>query len=285
MTINGVSGISMQPGTAGAGSGAQMDAVSKDLRAQIENLQKQMQELSSNQEMPAETKMKKRQELQKQISDLEVQLRQHQMEVKREAAMKKREKSNGMDELLGTKQQEKQNGSQGTGMSAGSMEALLSADASMKQAGVHGSVAKEMDGKANVLEAEIKLDSARGGGSNVETKQEQLAEVKEIAQQATLSQMESLAQANKTVQDAAADERKDKDDQADETAGETLKTPESEQSIVSDKAQGEEGEAAKTQMAETENDVKSETANANTFDVQMMGVAFSRGYNPLDVRL
>lgn len=285
MTINGVSGISMQPGTAGAGSGAQMDAVSKDLRAQIENLQKQMQELSSNQEMPAETKMKKRQELQKQISDLEVQLRQHQMEVKREAAMKKREKSNGMDELLGTKQQEKQNGSQGTGMSAGSMEALLSADASMKQAGVHGSVAKEMDGKANVLEAEIKLDSARGGGSNVETKQEQLAEVKEIAQQATLSQMESLAQANKTVQDAAADESKDKDDQADETAGETLKTPESEQSIVTDKAQGEEGEAAKTQMAETENDVKSETANANTFDVQMMGVAFSRGYNPLDVRL
>lgn len=285
MTINGVSGINMQPGTAGAGSGAQMDAVSKDLLAQIENLQKQMQELSSNQEMPAETKMKKRQELQKQISDLEVQLRQHQMEVKREAAMKKREKSNGMDELLGTKQQEKQNGSQGTGMSAGSMEALLSADASMKQAGVHGSIAKEMEGKANVLEAEIKLDSARGGGNNVETKQEQLAEVKEIAQQASLSQMESLAQANKTVQEAAANERKDKDDKADETAGKTLKTPEGEQSIVTDKAQGEEGEAAKTQMAETENDVKSETANSNTFDVQMMGVAFSRGYNPLDVRL
>ena len=109
MTINGVSGIGMQPGTAGvgAGAGAQMDAVSKDLQNQIENLQKRMQELSSNQEMPAETKMKKRQELQKQISDLEVQLRQHQMEVKHEAAMKKREKTNGMDELLGTKKQEK----------------------------------------------------------------------------------------------------------------------------------------------------------------------------------
>ncbi|MDE6387537.1 MAG: FlxA-like family protein [Lachnospiraceae bacterium] len=282
MTINGVSGIGMQPGTTGigAGAGAQTDAVSKDLQHQIENLQKQMQELSSNNEMPAETKMKKRQEMQKQISDLEVQLRQHQMEVKRQAAMKKREKSNGMDEMLGTKQQEKQSSSQSTGMSAGSMEALLSADASMKQAGVHGSTARKMEGKAAVLEVEIQLDSSRGGSTDL--KREQLAEVKEIAQQATASQMESLAEANKTMQDASKDERKDEDDKSEETTG---KATEGAQNIGTDKTQGEEGVTAETQVTETRDGNQNGAAGQNTFDVQIPGVAFSRGYTPVDVKL
>ena len=282
MTINGVSGIGMQPGTAGvgAGAGAQMDAVSKDLQNQIENLQKRMQELSSNQEMPAETKMKKRQELQKQISDLEVQLRQHQMEVKHEAAMKKREKTNGMDELLGTKKQEKLKSKQGTGMSAGNMEALLSAEASMKQAGTHGSTARVMEGKAAVLESEIALDSARGG--NPVSKKEQLVEVQEKAQQATSSHMESLAQANKIIQDAAKEEQKDKEDKTEEKADQTA---ESAQNVDAVKTQGEDGKETKTQTAETENDGKSDVPDQNTFDVQMMGVAFSRGYQPVDVKL
>ncbi len=282
MTINGVSGIGMQPGTVGAGAGTQMDAVSKDLRSQIENLQKQMQELSSNQELATETKMKKRQDLQKQISDLEVQLRQHQMEVRREAAMKKREQGSDMDELLGTKQQAKKNGSQGAGMSAGSMEALISADASMKQADVHGSTAKKMEGKAAVLESEIKLDSGRGGSSNVGYKQEQLAETKAAAERASASQMESLAQANKTVQDAAEDERKDEDKKTPETAD---KAVEETSDSVTDKTQGEEGAEAATKSAEKGKDGNSNTASQNTFDVQMMGVAFSRGYQPVDVRL
>ena len=271
MTINGVSGIGMQPGTAGvgAGAGSQMDAVSKDLQNQIENLQKRMQELSSNQEMPAETKMKKRQELQKQISDLEVQLRQHQMEVKHEAAMKKREKTNGMDELLGTKKQEKLKSKQGTGMSAGNMEALLSAEASMKQAGTHGSTARVMEGKAAVLESEIALDSARGG--NPVSKKEQLVEVQEKAQQATSSQMESLAQANKIIQDAAKEEQKDKEDKTEEKADQTA---ESAQNVDAVKTQGEDGKETKTQTAETENDGQSDVPDQNTFVVQMMGVAY-----------
>lgn len=283
MTINGVSGISMQPGMTGAGTGTQTDAVSKDLQNQIENLKKQMQELSSNQEMPAETKMKKRQDMQKQISDLEVQLRQHQMEVKHEATMKKREKTNGMDELLGTKKQEKQSSSRSTGMSAGSMEALISADVSMKQADVHGSVASKMEGRAGVLESEIKLDSARGG--DPEAKREQLAEVKEIAEQATASQMESLAEAGKTLQDAAEDESKDKNDKTDATADQAAGNT---QNIAADKTSGKEGkdgEAAKIQAAETESGNAGEAAVQNTFDVQMMGVTFSRGYQPVDVKL
>lgn len=258
MTINGVSSTGIQPGTMGMGAGGQMDAVSKDLQNQIENLQKQMNELSSNQEMPMETKMKKRQELQKQVSDLEVQLRQHQMEVRREAATKKRKGSGSMDDLLGVKQQSKQNDSQNVGMSAGSMEALISADASMKAADVHGSVATKMEGRAGVLEAEIKLDSSRNG--NPERKKAELAKVKAVAEQATSSQMESLAEANKTMQEAGKEEQKDKETKTDK-------------------------EDRKDGIDKTDAEERQETDEQSTFGTEMLGVPFSRGYTPVDVKV
>lgn len=258
MTINGVSSAGVQPSTMGMGAGGQMDAVSKDLQNQIENLQNQMKELSSNQEMSKEAKMKKRQELQKQVSDLEVQLRQHQMDVKREAAMKKREGSGSMDDLLGTKQQSKQKNGQSTGMSTGSMEALISADTSMKTAGVHGSVAKKMEGRAGVLEAEIALDSSRGG--NVDLKKEELAQTKATAEQATASQMESFAQAGKTLQEAAKEEQK---------SGK----------VKSDKEDQKDGEV------KTNGENSEETSEQNTFEAEIPGVPFSRGYTPVDVKL
>ena len=258
MNVNGVRGAGIQPGAMGMGAGGQMDAVSKDLQNQIENLQKQMKELSANQEMPMEAKMKKRQELQKQISDLEVQLRQHQMEVKREAAMKKREEKNSMDDLLGTKQQAKQKDGQNVGMSAGSMEALISADASMKQASVHGGTAKKMEGRANVLEMEIKMDGSRGGDTGL--KEEELAKTKAVAEQAAASQIESLSQAGKTMQEAAKDERKDTDTKTDE-------------------------EERKDGIVKTDEEEEEDTSGQGTFDVEMPGVPFSRGYNPVDVKL
>ena len=50
------------------------DSYSKNIQNQIANAQKQMQELGENKEMPLEEKMKKRQEIQQQISDLQNQL-------------------------------------------------------------------------------------------------------------------------------------------------------------------------------------------------------------------
>ena len=287
MNISGVSGAGMQTGMTGMGAGAadQMDPVSKDLRRQIEDLQKQMQELSANQEMPMETKMKKRQELQKQISELEVQLRQHQMEVKREENQKKKSKESSFDDLLGTKPQERQGGKQSVGMSAGSMEALISADVSMKQADVHGSIATKMEDRAGVIETEIMLDSGRGGSSNIGFKEEELAKTKAIADQATASQMESLAQANETVQEAAEEEQKDKDGKTETDTktgsshsiaivdGEEQSTPETAQSAVSAVTR-EDGQRGGQQEEEQ-----------NTFNTEMMGVAFSRGYQPVDVKL
>ena len=209
MNVNGISGAGMQTGAAGRGiGGGQMDTESKNLQQQIDRLQQQLKEVSANQDMPADTKMKKRQDIQKQISELQIQLRQHQIEARKEERQKKKEESS-FDDLMGTKPQEKQGSAQNAGMSTDSMQAMISTDMSVKQANVNGSTAKKMEGKANILETEIKLDSARGSSSNVEYKEAQLAEAKEAAAKATASQMSSLAQAGEALQNAAKEEQTD----------------------------------------------------------------------------
>ena len=145
------------------------------------------------------------------------------------------------------------------------MEALISADASMKQASVHGGTAKKMEGKANVLEMEIQLDSSRGGDTGL--KKEELAKTKAVAEQATASQMESLAQAGKTMQEAAENERKDGN----------VKSGEEDRKQAGVVA--EEDEKTEGIMAKEDDSMK------NTFDVEIPGVPFSRGYNPVDIKL
>ena len=247
MKINGTSGVNLSAGVIGmdAGISGQTDPVVRDLQRQIEDLQNKMKELSSNPGMTPEMKSKKRQEMQKQISDLEMQLRQRQMEVKREEAMKRSSKDYSMDEMLGTKQQTNKSGKQNAGLSTGSMEAMISADVSVKQADISGSVAQKMDGRARVLEAEIKQDS--GVGAAPEGKEEALAEAKAKANEAASARMSMLAQASQEASRATESERE--------------------------------------QNASETEDKDGESETGNTFDTEQLGVPFSRGYNPVDVKL
>lgn len=182
MMVSGISGTGSANALAGAmGMNRASDSVSRDLTRQIEEAQKKLQELSSNENLSMEEKMKKRQELQKQINDLNSQLRQHQMELRREAAEQSRMKdkqNSGAEDSSGSGKKAGSAGKsqQEAGLSAGGMQAMISADGSMKQAKVQGSVAGRMEGKAGVLEAEIKLDAGRGGST--EAKEKELAEVK-----------------------------------------------------------------------------------------------------------
>ena len=272
MKISGTNGVNVSAGAIGmdAGIGSQTDPMVRDLQRQIEDLQNRMKELSSNSELTAEMKAKKRQEIQKQISDLEMQLRKRQIEVKREEAMKKRQENYSMDEMLGTKQQSKKSGKQSEGLSAGSMEALISADTSMKQADVHGSVARAMESKAGVLEAEIKQDSAMG--CKPEGKEEALAEVQAKADEATSAQMGALAQANEAAKKAA---EADKSENAE-------KTDESENKASNGTKQaGKSG----TEAEQTGENAAEATESSNTFDTVQLGVPFSRGYQPVDIKL
>lgn len=271
MKINGTSGMNVPAGAIGmdAGIGGQTDPMVRDLQRQIEDLQNRMKELSSNPELSMEMKAKKRQELQKQISDLEMQLRQRQMEVKREEAMKRSSKDYSADEMFGTNQQSSgKSGKNGAGLSAGSMEAMISADTTMKQADVHGSVARTMEGRANVLEAEIKQDEGLGF-SVPEGKREQLAEAEAKADEATVAQMGTLAQAKEAAQKA---------NEADESQDST-KSDKDQNGVKTDEEEGKDG------PVEEKSDESKDSSNSNTFDVEQLGVPFSRGYNPVDVKL
>lgn len=197
MTIGSVKGTSNNV-KGNSGMRMQTDSVSKNIQTQIANAQKRLQELSSNEDMELEEKMKKRQEIQQEITSLNQQLRQHEMEQRKQ----KQSKSSSMDEMLGSSKNAggARSGGKGSGLSTAGMQAMISADSSIKQAQVQGSTAERLDGKASVLESEIKLDAGRG--SSVERKEEELADIQKKAQEAALAQASELSNANQAMEDA-----------------------------------------------------------------------------------
>ena len=212
MKINGINETNTQMSAMNRQTAT--DSVSKNIQKQIANAQKQLQEISSNKDMSIEEKMKKRQEIQQQIADLNNQLRQHQIEVRRKQQQKK---GSSMDDMFaGSKKNSMKSGTKGAGMSqqcmhASTMQAMISAGSAMAQAQMQGSVATRMNGEAGVLESEIKLDEARG--SNVEAKREELAELQEKAVAAEAAQMNTLANTNRELEEAAkADQQNEKTD-------------------------------------------------------------------------
>ena len=136
------------------------------------------------------------------------------------------------------------------------MHAMISAESSMKQAQVQGSVATSMEGRAGVLKAEIKQDGATGG--DTKSKEEELAQVEQKAEQATASQMESLGKANKTIEEAA--ERQEQTESAEKSSEEPKekKTVQKNQTKDDDKMQHQEDAAATKQ--EVQSSVKKDTA-------------------------
>ena len=275
MRINGLNGANTPAG--GMNMTKATDSVSKNIQNQIANAQKQLQELSANKDMSIEEKMKKRQEIQQQITDLNNQLRQHQIEQRKEQQAKK----SSMDDMLGgSKKTAPKAGKQSTGLSqqcmnASTMRAMISADSAMAQAQVQGSVATKMEGRAGVLESEIKLDSARG--DDVEAKKEELAEVEQKAVQAESAQMNTLATANKELEEAAkADQQTEKADDKDKKTDKK------------DAASGEKEDKTVAGTEETENvgaDVKTETVNTDIAEPVEVSVSETAAYTHVDVRL
>ena len=203
MTVNGISGANNGIQAGSLGRITQMDSVSKNIQNQIANAQKKLQELSSNEELSIEDKMKKRQKIQQEINNLNQQLRQHQMEQRKEQQTKK----TSMDDMLGgSRKTGPKSGKQSAGLSQVSMQAMISADSSMKQAKVQGSMATQMEGKAGVLESEIKMD--KGRGASTEKKEEELADLQAKAQAATAAQVSTLADVNKKMEEAAKADQK-----------------------------------------------------------------------------
>ncbi len=281
MTINGISGANTQ--AAQIGMNQAMDSYSKNIQNQIANAQKQLQELSSNEEMTLEEKMKKRQEIQQQISDLNMQLRQHQIEQRKE----QQSKGASMDDMLGGNGTAAKSGNKGSGLSQASMQAMISADSSMKQAKVQGSVATQMQGRANVLKAEIKQSGS------TEAKEAELADLEQKAVNATASQMNTLAEANKAVSEAAAAERTEKktsdakEEKEAQAEGKTEKTADS--GAIGEKAQdgisGADAQTGNIENVQQDNGAQAQNIQPAQTAVPETPAAQPAVYTHVDVRL
>lgn len=277
MTINGISGANTQ--AAQIGMNQAMDSYSKNIQNQIANAQKQLQELSSNEEMTLEEKMKKRQEIQQQISDLNMQLRQHQIEQRKE----QQSKGASMDDMLGGNRTAAKSGNKGSGLS----QAMISADSSMKQAKVQGSVATQMQGRANVLKAEIKQSGS------TEAKEAELADLEQKAVNATASQMNTLAEANKAVSEAVAAERTEKktsdakEEKEAQAEGKTEKTADS--GAIGEKAQdgisGADAQTGNIENVQQDNGAQAQNIQPAQTAVPETPAAQPAVYTHVDVRL
>lgn len=177
------------------------DSYTRNIRQQIANAQKKLQDLSANEELSLDEKLKKRQEIQQEITSLNQQLRQHQTEQRKE-----RQAENSMDEMLGGSRTAAASGKKGTNASQTNVSrAILSADSSMKLARTQGGVAVQMEGRTGVLKAEIQADSGRG--ASTEKKEAELADLTEKVQETQSAQISTLSEAVKDVEKAAEADR------------------------------------------------------------------------------
>jgi len=216
MTVGSISGNDVQAAQSAANQSS--DALSKSLQKQIAEKQSQMQELSANQELSVEEKMKKRQELQQQIFELQNRLRQHEIELRKEA---QESQGNEMEEMLGgkreTKQSASEDGEQALSVSREGMAAMISADSAVSQAKVQGSVGKKMKGEARNLRTEAKLDAGRGGSPG--NKLAAAATLEQKASQLEVSQVKGLSEASQKLSAAAKTDNKKAEEAASAKAG------------------------------------------------------------------
>jgi hypothetical protein len=197
MTINSINTQATQ-----FGANQAIDSYSRNIKEQIAQKQKELQELSKSTEMSLEDKMKKRQEIQQEIADLNSQLRQHQIEQRREQQQSKQDNmTNTMkDTMANANEKEKQT----SGMTSTSMTGIISADNTMKQVKVQSQVKTNLEDRAGVLESEIKYDTS----GNTEAKQNELADIKSKVNNIISSQASTLSDINNTIKEAEKEDRK-----------------------------------------------------------------------------
>lgn len=252
MTIGSVTGTGNNMQAGNSAMNMQTDSISKSLQSQIANAQKALQELSSNEELSMEDKMKKRQEIQQQITDLNQQLRQHQIEQRRE----KQREGSSTDDLLGTnrKANTSKTGKGGSGFSQAGMRAMISADSSMKLADAQGSTITQMEGRAGVLESEIKMDKSRG--ASTQKKEEELADLQEKTLEATASQMNALADAGEALKEATAADSEAEKNADEKTDGASEVSDTDIKAAAKEKRDAEEHTAAELPVGYTSVDIR-----------------------------
>lgn len=197
-------GINAMGNTAGGQmSGIQkVDSVSRNIENKIFDMQRKMQQLSSEEDIPEEEKMRERQELQQEIAKLNAKLRQQQAEADRE----KRQ-----EELAKETQAEAEAETQNRGVeyikstynksASTDTEEMISARHSARQISDRGKIVAKIEGGIVVLKGEIKQDEIRG--EDVEGKKAELAKQEKRAQRAQSPYITVLDETRESLKKAA----------------------------------------------------------------------------------
>jgi hypothetical protein len=193
MKVNSMQGTGAVPTDRG-NQATQNDEISKNLLQQIASYQKQLQELPTNETMSTEAKMKKRQEIMKEIAKLNQQLQQRQMELRKE----QQAGNDPVSESMGQTKQKQPEG-KGDGISLGRMEAMIGADTSLKQAKVQESVGTRLENRAAILETEIRQD--KGSGADTSQKEAELVELQGKISSNAGEHMSALDEVNQKLEE------------------------------------------------------------------------------------
>lgn len=218
MMVTGTSGYSANYSQMQIMNSGNQDTSLKAIQDQIENVQKQLQALSGNEKISAEEKMSKQRDLQQQLQDLNKQLAQRKIEIQQERREKAAAKVNSMDEVS----QNAENQESGM-METVSMKGLIHADTSMKQVKTVQTVKTGMEGRAGVLEREIKTDRGRG---STEKKEAELAKLNGRINDASSDMMKRAADAETTLEVSGENKERteegDTRDRLEDTAGDSM---------------------------------------------------------------
>lgn len=192
------------------------DPVIKNAQSRIEALQKQLQQLAKNEDMDADTKREKRQELQQQISDLNAAIRQRQMELRNKKQQENMEKA----AAARAKNEPEAVARHAGAFTTKGMNAVLSAGNAMEISKAQGDLAARLDGRANELKSEIALDKARG--ADTREKSEELAKAARGTKKAQSDQIGTLGKAVKELKDAEDNDRNTSQEDEEETVNGVL---------------------------------------------------------------
>lgn len=207
MKIDNVSTMSNNMQSVSSSANVQYDAVGKSIESKIMDAQKRQQGLNSDREMTAEEKSSTRQEIQREISELKRQLRQHQAEQKKEQ-QKEDKSTEERKERLKNEVSEDTKGVLYEGKTSDAVkdksqdDTPVSKESAMKQIRVVINADAKADGKIRVMEAEEKQD-AIGKTGNV-NKNSRLEDVKRRSQRVEIAQKAMFGDKNKKADKTVA---------------------------------------------------------------------------------
>lgn len=168
---------------------ANTDTTAKNLQSQIADTKKALEKLDKDAQMSAEEKIKKKQELDRKLSELTSQLRQHQLEKAQQKKEKEQDTSNNPEPLQSPGKDTEKSAEKNMPGSK-SMEMLISAQSGIGMSRIHSRVAEDLTGRVKVISAEISTDRMRG--TDVTFKEEEREKLLRKADKASDSQMKDL---------------------------------------------------------------------------------------------